>query len=519
MASYPIIDQKSLPKAQRGGLLNMLARTRPTSDLPLPNAHETVVYKSGGSYIVDDGRSRSSDDYIVNATNITVVDMRVEAPVTVHTSIPSAGAAEFAVQATFLCTVKKPEDVVEAGLKDMEEPLTQYLVRHQPLFHVGEDCELDDINSVRWNVTAEIKAYVSVRPPRFRGMEVTLGNVQVLTPEELAAFEKARRERRREGMLTSEGQRQAHSLAQELQEQQQLMEVTKQRYNHDLKTQAELHHKQLAEMQLRLEEEQELQKRRHEQFVAEMRDEFEHAREQRQLSHDQGVQSANFEFEQTWEQRQLTHDQGLRSAKFEHAISEVDKLKTAIGAEQSELPTLLAASAGEHTIAETAELLSQERQRAREAGAADSLRRETWVREDAQARWQADREDARLRFNLKAEEIKAQLEVFRAGIERGLADAQTIDKLVGVIGGAVKQLESVSASVPGTTATPPAEDQAAGEPGRVYEAEVVNETDPQREAGTDDTVLEARIVSDDSDPRDHSPDSADSEVREEDLGL
>src|SRR5450631_1771117 len=105
MASYPIIDQRSLPKAQRGGPLGMGLRTRQSSDIPLPSAHETVVYKSGGSYVVDDGRSRPSDDHLVNATNISVVDMRENAPVTVHTSIPSAHAAEWAVQVTFLCTV------------------------------------------------------------------------------------------------------------------------------------------------------------------------------------------------------------------------------------------------------------------------------------------------------------------------------------------------------------------------------------------------------------------------------
>ena len=58
----------------------------------------------------------------------------------------------------------------------MTDPLTQYLIRHQPLFHVGEKSEFDQINAIRRNVTAEVKAYVSVRPPRFRGMEVKLGN-------------------------------------------------------------------------------------------------------------------------------------------------------------------------------------------------------------------------------------------------------------------------------------------------------------------------------------------------------
>ena len=56
MTSYPIISQRVLAAADRGGLLGLGARRRPTSELPLPNPHEAVVYKSGGDYVVDDGR-------------------------------------------------------------------------------------------------------------------------------------------------------------------------------------------------------------------------------------------------------------------------------------------------------------------------------------------------------------------------------------------------------------------------------------------------------------------------------
>src|SRR5438105_12952684 len=115
MTNYPIIDQRSLAKAPRRGPMGLASPRRQPGDLPLPNAHEAVVYKAAGKYVVDDGRSRLSDDHVVNATNITVVDMREDAPVTVQATIPSAGAAEFVVHVTFLCTVRKPEEAVEAG--------------------------------------------------------------------------------------------------------------------------------------------------------------------------------------------------------------------------------------------------------------------------------------------------------------------------------------------------------------------------------------------------------------------
>ena len=426
MTDYPIIDQRSLPKAQRSGWKGIGPRSRAASELPLPNAHEAVVYKSGGSYVIDDGRSRTVDDHIVNATNISVVDMREDAPVPVHVPIPSAGAAEFTVHVTFLCTVKKPEEVVEAGLKDMTEPLRQYVIRHQPLFHIGEEYEFDQISTVRRNVTAEIKAYVSVRPPRFRGMDVKLGNVQVLTPEELAEFHRKLRERELEGRLTSEEQRMDHVLTEQRQE--------------------------LEEIRRRHEEERELQRREHEQATDKMRREYDRRLEEQQLMHDQLLGAAKFQHDQRLQSAEFEQDQRLRSAKFEHAITETEKLKDAIGADSSEIPTLLAASAGERNMAEMAELLSQDRQRRHDEEAANELRRETWAHEDALYERQVARDDVRWQYNVRVEELKAQLEVLKAGVARGLADHQTIDKLMGVINGAVKQLENASAGADQATA-------------------------------------------------------------------
>ena len=54
---------------------------------------------------------------------------------------------------TFLCTVRKPEEVVEAGLHDLASSLTHYLIRHQKLFHLGEDYQLGQVTVVRHNVT------------------------------------------------------------------------------------------------------------------------------------------------------------------------------------------------------------------------------------------------------------------------------------------------------------------------------------------------------------------------------
>lgn len=464
MTDYPIISQRSLPKASRRGLKGIMPARRETSELPLPNAHEAVVYKTAGSYIVDDGRSRTTDDHVVNATNITVVDMREDAPIQAETSIPSAGEVEFVVHVTFLCTVKKPEEVVDAGLQDITTSLTNYLIQHQPLFHLGEDYHLNQIGAVRRNVTAEVKAFFSVRPPRFRGLDVKLGSIQVLTPDEL---HKQQREREMETLLTSEQQQMEHQLAKERTE--------------------------LEEIRRRNDEAFELERRRHAQNLQQMQQQMTRMQEQ---------------FQQQLAQQQLTHDQLLRTTTFQHAAGEAARLKDALGADETEMATLFAGASGARSVAETADALNAERGRRHEQAADDELRRETWAREDAQYEREIDRENTRMRYQMEVARLKAQAEVVATGINRGLADHRDIDHVTSVLNGVVKSLESVSAS--------PAQ-QEAGHDGKAQPERHAGDSGggPVRgEARDDQDVVEAQVIPDDPD----SSDDAGAGLWEEDLG-
>jgi hypothetical protein len=440
---------------------------REASELPLPNAHEVVVYKTAGAYIVDDGRSRPSDDHVVNATNITVVDMREDAPVTVEATIPSAGAAEFVVQVTFLCTVKKPEEVVEAGLRDITASLTHYLIRHQPLFHLGEDYHLDQVTAVRRNVTSEVKAYYSVRPARFRGLDVRLGNIQVMTPDELRTKQ---RERELEGLLTSEQQQMEHRLSQQKAE--------------------------LEEIRRRNEEGFELERHRHEQDLAQMQQKLTRLQEQ---------------FQQQLQQQKLTHEQMIRTASFQHAASEAGRLKDALEADDSELTTIFAGAIGERSISETTDSLNADRERRREQEAEDTLRKEDWEREKARYGRQFARENRQMEYDLEVQRLKAQAEVVVAAVNRGLADHQNIEYLMSELKNVAKQLERASASA----------QQQETEKGEMSERPKHSERPrrsprPERsDVQDDDRVIEAQIVSEASDAR---GDDAEPELREEDLG-
>jgi hypothetical protein len=448
MGNYPIIEQRSLPKAQRGAPWGIGFRSRSASDIPLPNAHEAVVYKSGGSYVIDDGRSRLDDDHVRNATNITVVDMRVKAPVLAQLTIPARGGAEFTVQVTFQCTVRRPEVVVESGLHDLEGSLTQYLRQHQPLHHVGEEFELSDVNEVRRDVNAAVRAYVMLRPPDYRGIDVEVGSVEVLTPEDYAEFEEQRLKSRREGQLSSEEQQQKHFLEQENEQLLHLRNAERQQFSQQLSAQASVNKQALDEM-----------RQRYEDTLAQMRQQSTHTIQSKQVHHDQTIEADSFR-----------HQQGLRSAAIDGAIDGAQRLAAAMGAEQSEISGLLPTAAGENSMAEAHGRLTAGREHQRQVEADDQLRRETWEhererqesawdrsdkrlewqsgREDTRLKWQSEREVADRQFNAHIAELQARVDVISAGIARGMVDHQSLDKVLGTLSGMVKQLQNVAADKP-----------------------------------------------------------------------
>ena len=474
MSNYPIISQRALPKASRRGPRGIMPARRDASELPMPNAHEAVVYKSAGSYLVDDGRSRLTDGHIVGATNVSVVDMREDAPVPVETSIPSAGELEFIVRATFLCTVRKPEEVVDAGLHDITASLTNYLIQHQPLFHLGEDYHLSQISVVRRNVTAEVRAFFSVRPPQFRGLEVNLGNIQLLTPDEL---HKQQREREMETLLISEQQQMQHQLAKERAD--------------------------LDEARRRTDEAFELERRRHAQDLERMQQQMTQMQDQ---------------FQRQLVQQQLAHEQLLRTSTFRHAANETEVLKDALGADDTHRAIIFAGASGARSVADTADALNEERERRRERDGEKELREATWGREDKRYEQEVQRderryqrevehESTRMRYEVEVARFKAQSEVVATAIQRGLADHRDIEHVTSVLDGVVRRLEGAAADAPQQKAGPDGAAQPQGDGGDSGNGHA-------RFEAADDGIVDAQVVSD----APESPDDGDAGLREDDLG-
>jgi hypothetical protein len=470
VANYPIIEQRSLVRAQRSGPWGIGPRSRAASDVPLPNAHEAVVYKSGGGYIVDDGRSRLDDDHVRNATNISVVDMRVKAPVVAQLTIPAGGGAEFTVQATFQCTVRRPEVVVEAGLHDLEATLTEYLRQHQPLQHVGEKSELSDVNEVRHDVNAAVRAYVMLRPPDCRGVDVEVGSVAVLTPEDYAAFEHQRLLHRREGQLSSEEQRQKHLLEQENEQLLHLRNAERQQFDQQLSAQAAVNKQALDEMQ-----------QRYEDMLARMRQTTANDIGWTQARHDQTIESES-----------LDHQHRMRSAAIDGAIDGAQRLGAAIGADKSELLGLLPTANGEITMAEARDQLNAERERKETAEREDARQARAWDRSGERLTWEAERADAEREFNFRVAELQARAEVIKGGIARGMVDHQSLEGVLGSLSGMVKQLQNVTVDKP------------------------EDESEPEARP-TSDITVQGDVVSDAFEDSPNRPGSVDEALREEEF--
>ncbi|MCY1145783.1 hypothetical protein OWR29_47980, partial [Actinoplanes sp. Pm04-4] len=136
-------------------------------------------------------RMNGADEQVVQATHVSLVDMRRDAPVVTRLEIPSRDQSTFEVLVTFTCTVTDPIAVVRGGV-NAEEALLGHLKAHNRIFELGLDYPLAEINEVRRLVSAQVKAYLTIRPPTVPGMSVAIKSVEITSPELIARYEQER---------------------------------------------------------------------------------------------------------------------------------------------------------------------------------------------------------------------------------------------------------------------------------------------------------------------------------------
>ncbi|BEL04347.1 hypothetical protein Q0Z83_025380 [Actinoplanes sichuanensis] len=203
MSPYPIVQSRPLDPPRRP----FLTRRRDPAELPRPAAHEVLVFRMDGRYVLG-GPGLGAGQDLLDADSVSVVDLRREVPVMIELSLPSAEFADFTVRVTFVCTVLDPILVVREGRSSLAPALYSHLRAHSRLLDVAVDFGIAEINSARRAIVAQIRAYLTVRPPAVNGVTMTLAGIEVLTPAELTEFEKARRHQRFDQEL--ERERHAH---------------------------------------------------------------------------------------------------------------------------------------------------------------------------------------------------------------------------------------------------------------------------------------------------------------------
>lgn len=208
-APYPITERRSFDPAEKARFY--LRRTRAQGDMLKPDAHHVLVYRVDGSYVLDSDRMRASDERVINATHVSMVDTRRDAPVVVQFEIPSSDAADFEVCVTFVCSVTDPVAVVRGGV-DAQEALHSYLHAHPRIFDLGLDYRLSEVNELRRAVSAQVTAYSTIKPPSVPGMTVRMASVTVRNPDAVAEYAEQHRGNDFKSRLARQDQENDHVL-------------------------------------------------------------------------------------------------------------------------------------------------------------------------------------------------------------------------------------------------------------------------------------------------------------------
>lgn len=188
---YPIIEQVQLPEVRRG----LFRRNRrDVSQLPRQRPGTVLVFHAHNQYLVAPSQRLHGDEpVVVDAASVTVVDVR-QRMVPVHLDLRSANPANaFALRVTFGCRVREAASVV-ATHADLMEELTAYLRQDRQLRALASSFTHDELADAQDALSAQIEARFSLKPLDLEGIDISLSDVDVLTPEDMAVFERERQD-------------------------------------------------------------------------------------------------------------------------------------------------------------------------------------------------------------------------------------------------------------------------------------------------------------------------------------
>jgi|GEM_PF-2399183 len=189
-SSYPVVRELALTPAQR----RIFGRSRDITNLPAAEPGTVLVFEVSTGHIAFTERRHLNgrEDLVVDAVSVCLVSTRPRT-VVVQLGLPSRSSADdFSVLVDFRCCVEDPEVVAAAGMTDLSGPLRAHLRQDASLAQVTAARSVEEINEVRLEVEARIRAHCRLRPPNIDidGMSIRLQGVRVLTPVEWAKHER-----------------------------------------------------------------------------------------------------------------------------------------------------------------------------------------------------------------------------------------------------------------------------------------------------------------------------------------
>jgi hypothetical protein len=331
-SDYPVIERRVLAAPEKRFLRSQY---RATKDLPVAQGHHRLVYRVNGDYILDNAALKGGDDLLLAADHVSVVDVSADVEVRVHLTIRSAEDSELTVEVAFTCSVSDPVTVVRNGL-NAARVLTAYLEGHHRFYELALGFQDKDINEIRRHVNAQVKAFTTVQPPRFAGLEAVMASVQVHTPQEWADWASRRRSLNYEDTLQSE--------------------------------KAERDHVQKTEQKTR-----------------------EHALEVQQTEYEYGMQYDRQRQEQLIEAKQRAHEQDLNARKQEYLRDQMRRDAQEIGTNPI-LALGMALQAGAITYVEYSEAVQRLRDRAEDRELEARRDALDWARQEARLNREEDKE-------------------------------------------------------------------------------------------------------------------------------
>jgi hypothetical protein len=186
---YPIVTEVHLNPAST----NFFGRRqrRSLSDLPRLGASQVAVLRVGNTFLLMKNLDPADED-VIAADLITVVDTTQNRLIPINLPLPSADGDPFRLIVTFACSVHDPVEVVRQGGRDLENKLENYIKARSAIFDAGIEQTMSDVVAVRRNVSAEVVATATIRPPLESGMTLSLSSVEVMTTDEWDAHLRAK---------------------------------------------------------------------------------------------------------------------------------------------------------------------------------------------------------------------------------------------------------------------------------------------------------------------------------------